>query len=142
MHMNVQMNCQLDLRSNLKRALKTSRNLVAVFLLKTNVPPSSCVDSYLSVLRRSAIHLWHALQYKNKKKEEEEEEHPGKIYQSVKIRMSWQKTVNKRKNMHTFGNVHHCKPNNFASTCTMFHHELIDLWQQCTKWGSCVRAYQ
>ena len=71
MHMNVQMNCQLDLRSNLKRALKTSRNLVAVFLLKTNVPPSSCVDSYLSVLRRSAIHLWHALysiRIKRKKK--------------------------------------------------------------------------
>ena len=91
MHMNVQMNCQLDLRSNLKRALKTSRNLVAEFLLKTNVPPSSCVDSYLSVLRRSAIHLWHALysiriKRKKKKKKKNIQE---KYIRVVKIRMSW-----------------------------------------------------
>ena len=130
--MNVQMNCQLDLRSNLKRALKTSRNLVAVFLLKTNVPPSSCVDSYLSVLRRSAIHLWHALysiriKRKKKKKKKNIQENIRLLKRICLVESSY--SENKRKNMHTFGNVHHCKPNNFASTCTMFRHELIDLWQ-------------
>ena len=128
--MNVQMNCQLDLRSNLKRALKTSRNLVAEFLLKTNVPPSSCVDSYLSVLRRSAIHLWHALysiRIKRKKKKKNIQENIRLLKRICLVESSY--SENKRKNMHTFGNVHHCKPNNFASTCTMFRHELIDLWQ-------------
>ena len=133
--MNVQMNCQLDLRSNLKRALKTSRNLVAVFLLKTNVPPSSCVDSYLSVLRRSAIHLWHALysirikRKKKKKKKKKKKNIQEKYIRVLKSVCLGENVKNKRKNMHTFGNVHHCKPNNFASTCTMFRHELIDLWQ-------------
>ena len=130
--MNVQMNCQLDLRSNSKRALKTSRNLVAEFLLKTNVPPSSCVDSYLSVLRRSAIHLWHALysiriKRKKKKKKKNIQENIRLLKRICLVESSY--SENKRKNTHTFGNVHHCKPNNFASTCTMFRHELIDLWQ-------------
>jgi hypothetical protein len=134
MRTKIQSRCLLDLRSNLKRALKTSRNLVAVFLLKTNVPPSSCVDSYLSVLRRSAIHLWHALysiriKSKKKKKKKRIQEKHIRVLKSVYVLVESSYSKNKRKTTHTFSNVHHCKPNNFAPTCTMFRHELIDLWQ-------------